>query len=167
MSASMCDRMADDAAMHARVDRLEVVDLLGRLAQLIERRRSGGAKGVVLQELIAIDEPDFPGRRLRNEVENIRTAPAKADEWRASPRQSLRKRADAGAVGSGLGVVEDVVVVARARAPRRCGASRPASGPRRARRGWRRRWSSSRSSPGSRRRACSRSCAWPPGHCRD
>ena len=61
------DRMANDAAMHARVDRLVVIDLLGGLAQLIERRRSGGAKGVVLQELIAIDQPDFPGRRLRSE----------------------------------------------------------------------------------------------------
>lgn len=66
-----------------------------------------GPEGVVRQEVVAVDEPDLRHRRLGDQVKGVGAGAAQADEDHPLVPELVGQRADADAVGGGLGVVED------------------------------------------------------------
>ena len=73
----------------------------------------------MLQEFVGVEEPDLRDRRLRDEVEDVGARAAEADDRHPLVLEPRRQGADADAIGRGLGVVEDRVVL---RLGRRVGA---------------------------------------------
>ena len=63
--------MVDNAAMHVAVEILEIGGLWQFFAQGLKRGGARRAKGVVLQEGVAVPEVDFGDRRFRHVIENI------------------------------------------------------------------------------------------------
>jgi hypothetical protein len=60
-----------DVAMHPRIDAREVVHFLGPLAQLFERCSARCAEGVVLEEIIVVEQVDAFRWRLGRLIEDI------------------------------------------------------------------------------------------------
>ena len=63
--------MRHDAATHLRVDALEITNLRQLLVQIAEGCRARGAKRVVLQECIAVEQVDLFDRRLRYQIKHV------------------------------------------------------------------------------------------------
>jgi len=72
--------MGDYVLVHPFVNRVEVVDLLGRRVKLLARGRSRSSKSIVIVEDVGVVQMDFLDPGLRNEVENVGASSAKADD---------------------------------------------------------------------------------------
>ncbi len=63
------------------------------------------------QELVAVEQPDFPDRRLGDEIQDVAAGPPDADDGDPLVDESLGQDADPDTVGGGLDIVEDAVLL--------------------------------------------------------
>lgn len=61
------------------------------------------------QEIVAIEDPDFPDWRLGDEVQNVAAGAAAAEDGDPLVHEALGQRADTNAIRGGLDIVEDAV----------------------------------------------------------
>lgn len=107
------DGVGDDSASKRVVLVLEVVDLLRRSIEFVQRRRSGRAKRVMRVEQIAVVEVDLTNGRLRDEVEDVGTRPAEADDDDLRKLELICDGADAGAARSRVQVPKNGTFLVR------------------------------------------------------
>lgn len=74
------DIVRDDALVHIRVQSREIGNFLRLVLKVSKRRCSRCAERVVLGENIAVDDPDFGHRRLRDKVQNVSARSAESGD---------------------------------------------------------------------------------------
>nr|WP_245489964.1 MULTISPECIES: hypothetical protein [unclassified Mesorhizobium] len=74
------DVVRHDVPVHPAVDAFQILDLVRRLSQFLQARGARRAKRIVGQELVAVEQPDFADRRLADELTDVATGAAAADD---------------------------------------------------------------------------------------
>ena len=105
--------MGLDTAMHAAVDGLPVVDLHRPAAQVVDRRGTWAAEGVVLEEDVAVVEVDPAQRGLGQQVQDIGAGAAEADDDRPVPGQFAGHVGDTRPAGRRVEILERCIPVRR------------------------------------------------------